>query len=82
MKVFILYKEYLNWVENNGTEIIGVFNMLENAEQKFNEIYEQELKYLEEEEFKIVTVKACRHYAEISTVYGDVNIFIQTKEVE
>lgn len=82
MKVFIVYREYLNWAENNGTQIIGVFSMLENAEKLFNKTYEEEVNFLKEEEYKIVTEKKCRHYAEISTVYGDVNIVIQTKEVE
>lgn len=82
MKVFIVCREYLNWAENNGTEVVGVFSMLENAENKFNKTYEEELEYLKEEDYKIVTEKKCRHYAEISTVYGDVNIYIVTKEVE
>lgn len=82
MKVYIVCREYLDWAENNGTEIIGVFSMLENAEKLFNKTYQEEKQYLEESEYKIVTVKAGRHYAEISTVHGDVNIYITTKEVE
>lgn len=82
MKVYIVCREYLNWAENNGTEVVGVFSMLENAEDKFNKTYEEELEYLKEEDYKIVTEKKCRHYAEISTVYGDVNIYIVIKEVK
>ena len=82
MKVYIVYREYLNWAENNGAEIIGVFSLLENAEKLFDKTYEEEKRYLKEEDYKIVTEKKCPHYAEISTVYGDVNIVITTKEVE
>ena len=82
MKVYIVCREYLDWAENNGTEIIGVFSMLENAEEKIKKVYEEELIFLEQEQYKIVTVKAGRHYAEISTVHGDINIYITTKEVE
>lgn len=82
MKVYIVYKEFLNWKEFNGAEIIGVFRALENAEEKFNKTYESEMAYLEESEYKIVTANTGKHFAEISTVHGDVNIYITTKEVE
>lgn len=81
MKVYIVYKEYLDWAEFNKAEIVGVFRALENAEEKFNKTYESEMAYLEESEYKIVTVKTGRHYAEISTVHGDVNIYISEQEV-
>lgn len=81
MKVYIVYKEYLDWAEFNTAEIVGVFRALENAEEKFNKTYESEMAYLEESEYKIVTVKTGRHYAKISTVHGDVNIYISEQEV-
>jgi hypothetical protein len=82
MKVYIVYKEFLNWKEFNGAEIIGVFSMSENAKECFEKKYQEEMEYLEESQYKIVTAKTGKHFAEISTVYGDVNIYLVEKEVQ
>lgn len=82
MKVYVVFREYLNWAETNGAEIVGVFKELEKAEEKIKKVYEEELMFLQQEEYKIVTEEKGRHYIEISTAYGDVNIYITTKEVE
>ena len=82
MKVYIVYKEYLNWAENNGTEIVNVYDSSDNAKKVLEKIYEEEMQYLKEEEYKIVAIKMSECFAEISTVYGDIKICISCKEVK
>ena len=82
MRIFVVYREYLNWKENNGAEVVSAFDSLDKAEEEFERIYKEEMGFLEMEEYKIVSSNTGRQYAEISTVYGDINIYIKTLEVK
>lgn len=84
MVVHIVCREYSNWEEEkvNGTDIINVFDTNQKAEQQVKQIYEKELMLLNEEGYKIVNIDKKEYYAEISTIYGDIDIYIISKEVK
>ena len=55
MRIFVVYREYLNWKENNGAEVVSAFDSLDKAEEEFERIYKEEMGFLEMEEYKIVS---------------------------
>ena len=82
MEVFVVYKQYSNWEDNNGTDILGVFSKFENAEKKMQKEYEREMDFIKCEEIKIKNMSLCKNFVSIKTEYGDVDIFVKSKEVE
>ena len=77
MKVYVLVIEYDGFNEGNGSQILGVYKKREKAEETLKKKIKAEEDYLCLENIKI------RDKSEtyIETQYGEVNLYIDEREI-
>lgn len=82
-KVFVVYKEYRNWEDDdsNGAEIIDIFSKEKKAVQSLSESYNNELQFFIENGTKILDKNCSKTGYYIETQVGNVEGYLTKQEV-
>lgn len=82
-KVFVVYKEYRNWEDDdsNGAEILQVSKKIKKATESLRENYTNELQFFIENDIKIIEKNCSDSSYYIETSIGYVEGYIEESEV-